>query len=178
MRLRGRQFPGGLGNACDGSPGQSDNAPFMSPAAEFWADQPLWLLTPVFDTPCLRLEVLYLQPKVGHRLGGIRLIWRCQRAQKQSTSKPRRVLPPFYGRATTPSIRLSTALTGGMNGCHSQSCTLGNSSTSIGAGLSSMMISVTSLFCYIVLSAADALISLSSPKIVVSLGMSYGWSVD
>lgn len=47
----------------------------MSTTAKLWTLQSLGLLTPFLDSPSLRLKVLNLQPKVGHRLGRERHIF-------------------------------------------------------------------------------------------------------
>lgn len=50
------------------------NAPLVSSTAKLGALQSLGLLAPVFNPPCLRLEVLNFQSEVGHRLGGKGLV--------------------------------------------------------------------------------------------------------
>ena len=49
-------------------------SPFVTAAAELRPNYPLRLLAPSLNPPCLCLKVLYLQPKIGHRLRRVRLI--------------------------------------------------------------------------------------------------------
>lgn len=99
------------------------HAPLVSTTTELWSDYPLGLLRPVLYSPRLRLEILNLKTEVRHRLLGIRFI--CKEVSDESGAK----------QDTASCCRED----------YSRFWTFGSSSTSTGAGLSSIMMSVTSL---------------------------------
>lgn len=98
---------------------QAPNVPLVPAARELWPLLAPILLAPLLEPPRLGLEVLDLEAEVRHGLGGERLGW------DESVGRP--VWRTTQQQQNVPSR------------------TLGSSSTSIGAGLSSMIMSVTSL---------------------------------
>ena len=108
----------------------------MSTTTKFGSYHSLWLLRPVLNPPCLRLEILYLKSKIGHSLCRVCLICKDQSVLRL-VGIDQAVLV-IYRHDDLPTASRNK---------YPQSCTLGNSSISIGEGPSSIVISVTSLVC-------------------------------